>query len=94
MKKFLKSKSLSFIVTCMFMVTFIVPSINVKLVTANNETVKYWKVDNHSEYLIAYNNVNNEPENINGLMLYVGSGGHIIKLYNKYLTNDGIQYVS
>ena len=29
MKKFLKSKSLSFIVTCMFMVTFIVPSINV-----------------------------------------------------------------
>ena len=72
----------------------IVPSINVKLVTANNETVKYWKVDNHSEYLIAYNNVNNEPENINGLMLYVGSGGHIIKLYNKYLTNDGIQYVS
>ncbi len=72
----------------------IVPSINVKLVTANNETVKYWKVDNHSEYLIAYNNVDNEPENINGLMLYVGSGGHIIKLYNKYLTNDGIQYVS
>ena len=29
MKKFLKSKSLSFIVTCMFMVTFIVQSINV-----------------------------------------------------------------
>ena len=69
----------------------IVPSINVKLVTGDDKIVKYWEVDNHSEYLIAYNNVENEP---NELGLYVGGDGHIIKLYNKYLINDGIQYVS
>ena len=72
----------------------IVPSINVKLVTGDNTIVKYWEVDNHSEYLIAYNNVKNEPKNSNGIMLYEGSDGHIIKLFNKYLTNDGIHYVS
>ena len=72
----------------------IVPSINVKLVTGDNTIVKYWEVDNHSEYLIAYNNVKNEPKNNNGIMLYEGSDGHIIKLFNKYLTNDGIHYVS
>ena len=42
MKKFLKSKSLSFIVTCMFMVTFIVPSINVYLPTGFTN-VAIWK---------------------------------------------------
>ena len=72
MKKFLKSKSLSFIVTCMFMVTFIVPSINVY----SEEMLSYLHTG-FTNVAIGKNNANNGNVNFDKdtkVLTVTGSG--------------------
>ena len=72
MKKFLKSKSLSFIVTCMFMVTFIVPSINVY-----SEEMLSYLLTGFTNVAIGKNNANNGNVNFDKdtkVLTVTGSG--------------------
>ncbi|MFR1822281.1 MAG: hypothetical protein ACLSXJ_02815 [Clostridium saudiense] len=72
MKKFLKSKSLSFIVTCMFMVTFIVQSINVY----SEEMLSYLPTG-FTNVAIGKNNANNGNVNFDKdtkVLTVTGSG--------------------
>ncbi len=72
MKKFLKSKSLSFIVTCMFMVTFIVQSINVY-----SEEMLSYLLTGFTNVAIGKNNANNGNVNFDKdtkVLTVTGSG--------------------
>ena len=89
MKKFLKSKSLSFIVTCMFMVTFIVPSINVY----SEEMLSYLPTG-FTNVAIGKNNANNGNVNFDKdtkVLTVTGSGNQIGKNPG---VNDSYQFVS
>lgn len=89
MKKFLKSKSLSFIVTCMFMVTFIVPSINVY----SEEMLSYLPTG-FTNVAIGKNNANNGNVNFDKdtkVLTVTGSGNQIGKDPG---VNDSYQFVS